>query len=250
LVTAGDPKSRNPKQAIDLAEEAAALALSLAFDFCKTLGVAHYRAGNRKAAALALEKSRQLNPHYRTDSVILFFLGMAHGRLNEKEQARQFYDQAVQWRMGIGFNEKELRRLCAEAAVLLGMEVPPTLKEPPVLTPGPSLLKPAAGVTLDNGTLDGGKLRVLQFDWSGVPRATHYHLYVIGARAKNPIVNDPRLTSSSYRYESKGYVTNEHRLGWRWKVRALVNGVWSDWSEERMFDVAPLEYKKPASPKK
>src|SRR5262249_18270887 len=77
LVTADDPKHRNPKRAIDLAEEAATLAPSVAFVFCKTLGVAHFRAGNWKAAALALEKSRQLNPHnpyYRNDSVILFFL--------------------------------------------------------------------------------------------------------------------------------------------------------------------------------
>ena len=60
-----------------------------------------------KAAALALEKSRQ---EYRKDSVILFFLSMAHGRLNEKQQARTFYDQAAQWRMGIGLTEEELRR--------------------------------------------------------------------------------------------------------------------------------------------
>jgi superkiller protein 3 len=250
LATGGDPNSRDPKRAIDLAEEAAMLAPSLVYDCCKTLGVAHYRAGNWKAATLALEKSRQLNPHYRTDSVILFFLGMAHGRLNEKEQARTSYDQAVQWRMGIGFEEKKLRRLCAEAAVLLGVEVPPTLKEPPALTPGPSLLKPAAGATLDNGTLDGGKLRVWQFDWSGVPRATQYHLYVIGSKAKSPLINNPTLTSSSYRFESKGYVADQNRRGWRWKVRALVHGTWSDWSEERAFDVAPLDTKKRVSPKK
>ena len=56
------------------------------------------------------------------------------------------------------------------------------------------------------------------------------------------------LTSSSYRYESKGYANP--RPGWRWKVRALVNGIWTDWSEERTFEVASPDDNKPASPKK
>src|SRR5262249_14114966 len=160
----------------------------------------------------------------------------------EKERACTFYDQAAQWRMGMRFTEEELRHLCAEAAALLGVEVPPALKEPPVLTSGPALVKPAVGATLDNGTLDGSELYVWQFGWSDVAGATKYHLYVIGSKGKMPAINDPTLTASSYRHETRGgYVADQYRLGWRWKVRALVNDVWSDWSEERTFDVAPLE---------
>jgi hypothetical protein len=151
--------------------------------------------------------------------------------------------------MGIGVPEEELRRLCAEAAAVLGVDVPPALKEPPVLTPGPPLLKPTAGASLDNGAPDGSKSYVWQFGWSDVPRATQYHLYVIGSKAAGPAINNPTLTSSSFRSEG-GYVADHNRLGWRWKVRALVDGVWSDWSEERTFDVAPLAANKPASPKK
>lgn len=99
---------------------------------------------------------------------------MAHGRLNEDEQASAFYDQAVPWRMGIGYTEEELRRLCAESATVLSQEVPPTLKESPVLTPGPALLKPATGAALDNGALDRGKSYAWEFNWSDVPRATQY----------------------------------------------------------------------------
>jgi hypothetical protein len=152
--------------------------------------------------------------------------------------------------MGIGSTDEELRRLCAEAAALLGREVPPPLKEPPVLTPGPTLIKPAAGATLDNGSIDFSKLMVWEFDWSDVPGATQYHLYVIAPTAKLPSTNNPTLTSSSYRNESKGSVADHVRLGWRWKVRALVKGTWTDWSEERTFDVAPLDDSKPPSPKK
>lgn len=247
LVTGGDSKSRDPKRALELAQEAAAL-VPQNVAFRNTLGVAQYRAGNWKNAVEALEKSRQpQNSPYSKDSVTLFFLSMAHERLNEKEQARTFYDQAAQWRMGILFTEKELRRLCAEAAALLGLEVPPTLKEPPVLTPGPGLLKPAAGATLDSGTVGGGKHMVWEFDWSDLPGATQYHLYAVGGRGG---IDNPRLTSSTFRFETKLYVADHWGLGYRWKVRALVNGTWTDWSEERTFNVAPLDDSKAASPKK
>ena len=109
-----------------------------------------------------------------------------------------------------------------------------------MLTPGPTLDKPAAGATLDNGAFDGSKAYAWDFDWSDVPGATQYHLYVIGPKGKvPPFINNPTLTSSSSnRFETKGgYVADSNLLGWRWKVRALVNGVWSDWSEERTFDV-------------
>ena len=155
LATDDDSNRRDPGRAVSLATEAIQLNAEQSYYYWKIIGVAHYRGENWRAAADALEKSQQLNPQYHNDSVILFLLSMAHGRLNEKEQARTFYNKAAQWRMGIGTTEEELRRLCAEAAALLGLEVPPALKEPPVLTPGPTLLKPAAGATLDNGASTG-----------------------------------------------------------------------------------------------
>jgi serine/threonine protein kinase/tetratricopeptide (TPR) repeat protein len=248
LVT-GDPKFRDPGRALDLAREVAVLDPNNAA-YRKRLGAAYYRAGNWKAAAQALEESRQLNPHYRNDSAILFFLSMARGRLNENEQARACYDQAARWRMGIGSTEEELRRLCAEAAALLGLEVPPPLQEPPVLAPGPTPGKPAGGATLDNGTLDQSKLKVWEFDWSEVAGATQYHLYVIYPTAALPVINNSTLTSSSFRFERAAYVGVQYLRGWRWKVRALVQGVWTDWGEERTFDVAPLDDNKAPAPGK
>jgi serine/threonine protein kinase/Flp pilus assembly protein TadD len=246
---AGDPRSRDPGRATDLAREAAALIPNDAA-LRRILGAAHYRAGDWKAATLALEESRRLNSHCRNDSGVLFFLSMAHGRLNEKEQARTYYDQAARWAMGIGLTGEELRRLCAEAAALLGLDVPPALKEPLALTPGPTLVKPAGGALLDNGTLDESKLKVWQFNWSEVAEATRYHLYVTGPTAPWPVINDPTLTSPSFRFESTGYVGELGLRGWRWKVRALAQGAWTDWSEERTFDVAPLDDSKAPAPAK
>jgi hypothetical protein len=118
-----------------------------------------------------------------------------------------------------------------------------------VLTPGPTLNKPARRATLDNVAIDHSEVLVWDFGWSEVPGATRYHLYGSGSNPTSPFLNFT-LTSTSYRHETKGYVSDQNRMGWRWKVRALVNGIWSDWSEERRFDVAPLENKKAGSPKK
>jgi hypothetical protein len=125
----------------------------------------------------------------------------------------------------------------------------PTVKAPPALTPGPALLKPAAGATLDNGDFYGTKSRVWEFDWADVPGATRYHLAVIMPTATVPIINEWTLTSSSYRMESKGHIGHPFWLGWRWKVRALVQERWTDWSEERTFDLGPVDMT-PALPKK
>jgi eukaryotic-like serine/threonine-protein kinase len=239
LAVGCDPKTRDPKRALDLAQEAVALFPNDAAGQ-RALGAAHYLAENWKAAIEALEKSR-LHADYRTDSLALFFLSMARARTNEKELAGKLFDQAGEWRMGIGATDQELRCLCAEAAVLLGREVPAALKESAKLTPGPKLLGPMSGATLNNGSLDGNKPMVREFDWSDVPGASQYHLYLIGPGAKYPSINLPTLATSEYRHESKAWIANPNRLAWRWKVRALVESVWTEWSEERSFDVAPLE---------
>jgi tetratricopeptide (TPR) repeat protein len=248
LANSDKPNSRDPKRALDLVQEAISLLPNDAV-FRQTLGVAHYRAENWKDAVEALEKSRQLHADLRTDSLVLFFLSMGHERRNEKDQARQLFDQAVQWRMSITATDQDLRRVCAEAAALLGQEIPPTLKESPDLAPGPKLIQPAAGATLENGSAERRKLRIWEFDWDDVPGATQYHLYVTGPSAKYPNPHHSTLATSSYRDQENAYVGDQHRLGWRWKVRALVKGVWTDWSEERTFDVAPLDAVR-TSPKK
>ena len=118
LATAADPKFRNPARAAEHAKKAVELAPKEG-DFWNTLGVAHYRAGDWKTAIEALEKSMQLRKG--GDSLDWFFLAMARWQLGDKERARKWYDQAVQWMEKNNPKDNELRRFHAEAAALLGL---------------------------------------------------------------------------------------------------------------------------------
>jgi serine/threonine-protein kinase len=84
----------------------------------KALGVAQYRAGNFEAAAEALSKAAEL--HGNTNHDTWFFLAMAHARLGHETEARKWYEQAVEWTEKNQPKHDEMRRLCDEAADLLG----------------------------------------------------------------------------------------------------------------------------------
>lgn len=104
----------------------------------------------------------------------------------------------------------------------------------------PNLIFPEPSALMDNGCYSVRNERVWVFGWSAIPKATSYHLYVIGANAVNPAINNPNIKSTDYIERSVGYIANQNRMGWRWKVRAMVNGEWSNWSQERVFHVEPL----------
>jgi eukaryotic-like serine/threonine-protein kinase len=116
LVTCPDVKVRNPSRAVELVKQAVELTPNEGAHW-NTLGVAHYRSGDGKAAVAALEKSMELREG--GDSFDWFFLAMAHWQLGDKGQARKWYDQAVVWMEKNQPNHGELRRLRAEAGVLL-----------------------------------------------------------------------------------------------------------------------------------
>lgn len=103
----------------------------------------------------------------------------------------------------------------------------------------PALLTPAANATLPNGTFDKKKEYVWEFTWAPVTGATAYELWVIGAKAKFPVVSK-ELNDTRHRHVSLGYVGHTNLQGWSWKVRAQVQGVWQPWSAVRKFKVAPL----------
>jgi tetratricopeptide (TPR) repeat protein len=84
-----------------------------------TLGVAQYRAGDFKAAIEALNKSMELRKG--GDSFDWFFLAMAHWRLDKKDEARKWYERAVQWMEKYHRDNEELRRFRAEAEEMPGM---------------------------------------------------------------------------------------------------------------------------------
>jgi hypothetical protein len=86
----------------------------------QVLGAAQYRAGDMKAAVAALEKSRPFSGG--GDGSDFFFLAMACWKQGEKDQARRWFDQAVQWTEKSRPHDPELRRFRAEAAELLNVE--------------------------------------------------------------------------------------------------------------------------------
>lgn len=105
---------------------------------------------------------------------------------------------------------------------------------------------PQPNFPLSSDILDNGCVPPLEndivwvFGWSEIPNATAYHLYVIGANAINPVIDNSNLPSPDYISKSRAYITDQNRMGWRWKVRAMVDGKWGNWSPEQVFDVEPL----------
>jgi len=126
LVTCPDPKFRDPAKAVKLAQKAVDMAPKEGSHW-NTLGVAHYRAGDWKAATAALEKSDELLKGNEL-SFNAFFLAMAQWQLANKDEARRRYDQAVQWMEKNKPQDEELRRFRAEAEDVLKIEKKPMPK--------------------------------------------------------------------------------------------------------------------------
>jgi serine/threonine protein kinase/tetratricopeptide (TPR) repeat protein len=125
LATCPDPKLRDPAEAVRLANRAVQLAPRQGA-FQNTLGVAFYQAGEWQSAVTALNASMERNKG--GDSSDWFFLAMAQWQLGDKQQARLWYDKAVQWMDKNKPRDEELRRFRAEAATLLKIEDKPNSK--------------------------------------------------------------------------------------------------------------------------
>jgi tetratricopeptide (TPR) repeat protein len=128
LVTCPDEKRRDPNRAVELATKAVQLAKTNG-GFWGTLGVAHYRAGDWKAAVAALDKSTQLLRG--GDAGAWLFLAMAHRKLDHDEESRRAYDQALRWldknKEALAKNKlqaEELRRFRSEAEEVLELKKP------------------------------------------------------------------------------------------------------------------------------
>ncbi|MGD2123626.1 MAG: hypothetical protein PVJ76_17875, partial [Gemmatimonadota bacterium] len=102
----------------------------------------------------------------------------------------------------------------------------------------PTLLVPAEDHVLDNGCYPGSDWIEWAFEWSEVPGASLYHLYVMGPTATFPLVNCP-VVATEFEYRSVGYVAGHNLFGWTWKVRAKVGEVWQGWTVPRVFHVEP-----------
>jgi len=111
--------------AVKLAGEAIDLARKNG-TYWNTLGVAHYRTGDCKAAAVALDQSMQL----RTggDAYDWLFRAMIYWRLGNPAEARRWYDRSLVWIKANSPQNEELYRFRTEAARLQGLEGPPAGK--------------------------------------------------------------------------------------------------------------------------
>jgi tetratricopeptide (TPR) repeat protein len=126
LATCPDAKLRDPKRAVELARKAVEIAPKEG-GYWNTLGVAHYRAGDCKAAILAIHTS--IEKSKGGDACDWFILAMSHWKLGEPAEAHKQYDQAVQW---MKENEvtlakkkdqaEELRRFRSEAEEVLQLK--------------------------------------------------------------------------------------------------------------------------------
>jgi hypothetical protein len=105
----------------------------------------------------------------------------------------------------------------------------------------PDLITPGSGAVLDNGCIEKTDSIAWDFDWADCPGATHYHLFVQEPSKQTSIIDNANITTSSFHfYSTSVYIKDADRFGWKWKVRAKINGVWGAWSSERTFDVEPV----------
>jgi tetratricopeptide (TPR) repeat protein len=112
-------KFRDPRRAVELAQEALEKADDSDGMGAKVLGMALYRTGAWKDAVAATRKGAATRRY--ADGSDFFFLAMAHWQLRETEQARDFYNRGVRWMEAHNPRDRELRRYRAEAETLLGV---------------------------------------------------------------------------------------------------------------------------------
>jgi serine/threonine protein kinase len=140
LATVPDAKLRDPKAAIRLSQswlekmaKPQAVPPVQRAAVLTTLGVAQLAAGDAAAAVEALKEAHYIYPGGQRGA--LFYLAMAHARGGSEDEARRWYDRAVQHMDQHRPHDPEQQRLRAEAAELLGVKGPPPAQDKPAAEP-------------------------------------------------------------------------------------------------------------------
>jgi serine/threonine protein kinase/Flp pilus assembly protein TadD len=117
LADCPDRDSADPIGAVKLAQKALTLAAKPPGEFWITLGLAHHRAGDWKAALAALGKAGSV----AADEACLrdFLQAMAHARLGNGELAGKCYDRAVAALDNLWMKEDDLQQRRREAELVL-----------------------------------------------------------------------------------------------------------------------------------
>ena len=122
LTLSPDAEFRNPRRAVELSQRA--VNLEPAVDsWWNALALAHYRAGDWKAAIAAADKAISLDKEEDDRGFDWLLLAMAHWQLGDKEEARKFYDQSAKWIESNKAGDIVLRHFQDEAAELMGIKV-------------------------------------------------------------------------------------------------------------------------------
>ena len=102
----------------------------------------------------------------------------------------------------------------------------------------PAQLTPAPGESMDNGCSNGQNGISWEFDWDDCPAADLYSIHIDHPSLEQPIDRD--LPVSAFSLLEQRAIPEDSRIGWTWKVRARVNGIWGNYSPDRTFDVERL----------
>jgi tetratricopeptide (TPR) repeat protein/predicted Ser/Thr protein kinase len=121
LATCPSIEVREPARAVELARTATEQ-LPKSPAVWNTLGVAQLRSGDSQQALATLEKAMAMKRG--GDSFDWFFVAMAYSDLGRSDQARAWYDRAVDWRLKESPEHLELRLFHDEAAAKLGLARP------------------------------------------------------------------------------------------------------------------------------
>jgi tetratricopeptide (TPR) repeat protein len=140
LSTCPEVRLRDPRRAAELADKAVEIAPECG-NHWTALGIARYRQSQWQKACTAFEKSLQLGTgspggdHRWADAIDWFFLAMSNWQLGQQDEARQWYDKAVEWMEKAQPSEmdvEQLRRFRTEAEELLKITDKKSAAKPPV----------------------------------------------------------------------------------------------------------------------
>ncbi len=109
-------------------------------------------------------------------------------------------------------------------------------KTPPTINNIPKLLKPAANTTLANGMQNNSISYTWYFDWANVPNAQQYEILISHPTNAGKSLRKT-VTKSEYKLVQKHHKSSAELLGWSWKVRAIINGSYTNWSISQKFTV-------------
>ena len=126
LANCPDPRLRNVLEALEIAQKLVADGPKAGFAW-QIMGQVQYRAGQWQASIESLEKSNHLPPDKEGGHGYAgnwFYLAMAHWQLGNKDEARRWYDRAVEWTSRQRPPDADLIQFRKEAAALLGLPAP------------------------------------------------------------------------------------------------------------------------------